>query len=72
MEPALLPAKSARILSKTGAMTAINSSGDAIFAAAAEFRHWRKEGKDVDMSWKALNKNRKTKGSADTDGTEAA
>ena len=52
--------------------TAINSSGDAIFAAAAEFRHWRKEGKDVDMSWKALNKNRKTKGSADTDGTEAA
>ena len=52
--------------------TAINSSGDAIFAAAAEFRHWRKEGKEVDMSWKALNKNRKTKGDAHTDETEAA
>lgn len=36
--------------------TAINSSGDVIFAATAEFRSWRKAGKPLDMSWKALNK----------------
>lgn len=37
--------------------TAINSSGDVVFAAAAEFRHKIRAGEPVDMSWKALNRN---------------
>jgi serine/threonine transporter len=27
--------------------TALNSSGDVLFAASAEFREWRKEGREI-------------------------
>lgn len=31
--------------------TAINSSGDVLFAATAEYRQWMKEGKEVNFKW---------------------